>query len=143
MMSFIFSFYVKCGVIALLFAHNAGSTSTLLNLTITTDLISIPVATDYVGLSMEWGNCEFIMGNSIFTNLMNHLRLQFRTEVLRNVNVRIGGNSADETWWDPYRTRDRALSCQYSYSGDFCIKDSMTPELLYAVNKGTYLMMPI
>jgi len=89
---------------------------------------------DFVGISLEWGSVEAIAGHPTFPKLMRHLT---STPGGKGPNLRVGGNSADETWWNPTGERDKHSSCSASYSGQFCIVNDMKVSTLQAIREGT------
>jgi len=71
--------------------------------TLSTETISDSIAEDFASFSFEIsGYTEFVgpqpdTPKSSFINLLNNLR----GEGSKGPNIRIGGNSADVSWWDP------------------------------------------
>ena len=93
-----------------------------------TEAISEPIPPDFVGLSMEWSTAARISAEPAFARLVNHLR----TPGAVGPNIRIGGDSADQVWWDPDGTRDKAKSCAASYSHRVCVTHGITAEQMIA-----------
>lgn len=77
---------------------------------------------------MEWSTAARISAEPAFARLVNHLR----TPGAVGPNIRIGGDSADQVWWDPDGTRDKAKSCAASYSHRVCVTHGITAEQMIA-----------
>ena len=46
--------------------------------------------------------------------------------------MRIGGNSADVSWYDPTSSKDKSKSCSASWSGNICVKYAIKNEDIQA-----------
>lgn len=90
------------------------------------DVTSQPIAPNFASFSMEWSRVKDTTSAESFPNLLQNLK-QSGPEA-PGPNLRIGGNSADLTWWDPTGTRNKSESCKASYSGDTCIKNGLTAD---------------
>lgn len=113
---------------------SASSFIPSLDLTLGTTFLSVPLPPDYVGLSFEWQSAEQITNHSLFPKLMRYLTINSISK--KGPNIRVGGNSADETWWNPDGTKDKNSTCNASYSGKFCITNDMKVSTLQAIKKG-------
>ena len=86
---------------------------------------------DFASISLEWGQSEVLARSKTFRTLLNYLR---NNSTGQGINVRVGGNSADSTWWnDVGDSKNETKSCGASYSGKVCNRFNMTTSTLMAL----------
>ena len=86
---------------------------------------SQPVASNYASFSMEWSSAYKVTSAPSFVKLLSYLRHGSNAE---GPNLRIGGNSADTSWFDPTSSRNKTKSCTASWSGKVCVKYAIRAE---------------
>lgn len=93
--------------------------------------LSTVIPADFASLSLEWGQSEILVRSKTFRALLNYLR---NNQTGQGINVRVGGNSADSTWWnDAGDNKNESTSCGASYSGTVCNRFNMTTSTLMAL----------
>ena len=80
----------------------------------------------FVGISVEWSRAQSYTKQPAFAALMSHLSPR--------PNIRIGGNSADTSWWDP-DNEGLNSTCSKSYNESVCCKYTITAEDIIAHQK--------
>ena len=83
-----------------------------------------PAAPAVVGMSMEWSGANVLLRSPGFVQMLSNLA---DADSSGAGPLRIGGNSADTTWWDPNGTKPFDTSCAASYSGQVCVKYAVGP----------------
>lgn len=84
-----------------------------------------PAAPAVVGMSMEWSGANVLLRSPGFVQMLSNLADADSSGA--GPPLRIGGNSADTTWWDPNGTKPFDTSCPASYSGQVCVKYAVGP----------------
>eukprot|EP00949_MAST-11_sp_MAST-11-sp1_P002527 g2527.t1 len=87
------------------------------------------VPPDFASFSMEWTHAREITSAPSFVKVLSHLHVPGKV----GPNLRIGGNSADESWYDNVGNRSKGASCEASWSGKFCVKFAITAKDIAAV----------
>ena len=90
---------------------------------------SQPVASNFASFSMEWSSAYSVTNAPSFVKLLSYLRHYRDAE---GSNLRIGGNSADTSWFDPTSSRNKTQSCSASWSGKVCVKYAIRAEDIQA-----------
>eukprot|EP00943_MAST-04B_sp_MAST-4B-sp1_P007733 g7733.t1 len=91
--------------------------------------MSAPVQPSFVSFSMEWESVYKVTTSPSFLTLLNYLKHNKNGE---GPNLRIGGNSADVSWYDPTSSKDKSKSCSASWSGNICVKYAIKNEDIQA-----------
>lgn len=111
------------------------------------------IPSDFVGLSLEWSEeLKFWSSSPIVHHLLTYLsnpqqtlfsnissRSCYQEENVKSprkgLNIRVGGNSADQTrWWSKNSHHNkRNESCQASYSNQICVQHNITATTIEAL----------
>lgn len=92
--------------------------------------ISGIIPPDFASLSFEWSEAQKLGNSQTVRTLIKYLK---NTVTGQGINIRVGGNSADETWWDDDLTKNKTASCSESYDGKHCNNFGMTTDALLAL----------
>ena len=101
---------------------------------------SASIPSNFASFSMEWSSSYKVTNSPSFVKLLSYLKHYNNAE---GPNLRIGGNSADESWYDPNNSKNKSTSCKYSWSGKLCVtyaiqdKDIVSPYTVAKEINGT------
>ena len=88
------------------------------------DPIAMPAHAAAIGLSSEWPSASVFAASTGFVQILRNLA---EADGSAGPNLRIGGNTADATWWDPHHARSKNESCAASFSGKVCVTYAAGP----------------
>ena len=82
--------------------------------------LSPVVPKDYVGISVDWPVAATAFNSAPVQRLLRHLVYPNGNEDKdstreNRLNIRVGGNGADHTWWNEDHAKNPSDSCQYYY----------------------------
>ena len=102
-----------------------------LRLDISSAPISPPIPSDFASFSLEWYNAPILSNSPTFRTLLQNL-YDYHSNNNKGPNLRIGGGSADGTWWYT-QDKSQADACSAAYDPHICIKNNVTSDTLLSL----------
>ncbi|CAB9523798.1 expressed unknown protein [Seminavis robusta] len=88
----------------------------------------ILIPPDFVGISVEWNRAETFATTPAIHRLLQYLVV--RPSSSRRLNIRVGGNSADRSWWNNDDDKEQKNRCRYYPPGARCVETKITSHLI-------------
>ena len=103
--NYLFLIIILLSILLLIIFPNTNAIKVIQFPTSNTTETSASIPSNFASFSMEWSSSYKVTNSPSFVKLLSYLKHYNNAE---GPNLRIGGNSADESWYDPNNSKNKS-----------------------------------